>query len=276
MLIGRFSRRAKEIGLHVNDSSEHSWERWVCIPQSVSQAVTKYVSCDCYYAGVTSPWLRGLVTDDTSWPNQLSTGFILANMLAMMLQSHDQSDAQANALTTANVVFTVFFTVEMVLKLIIVGPGDLFEWGDGFVNMIDAAVVAISLVELMYDGSGTLTSFRLIRLMKLLKVLRAGKIARRFKSFTKVSKFIETSMAAIWPFLFLLGLIIFMFAALGMQLFPRNALRDRVTFKNFGVAVVQVVLILFGEEWGAVYEELNDKAGGVAFLFCISLIIVGQ
>ena len=194
----------------------------------------------------------------------------------MIVQSHDQSQAQADALATANVVFTAFFTVELGLKLIIVGPGDLFEWGDGFVNMIDAAVVAISLVELMYAGSASLSSFRLIRLMKLLKVLRAGKIARRFKSFTKVSKYIETSMAAVWPFLFLLGLIIFMFAALGMQLFPRNALRDRVSFKNFGVAVIQVVLILFGEEWGAVFEELSAKAGGLATLYCISLIVVGQ
>ena len=83
--------------------------------------------------------------------HQLSTGVILANLLTIMLQSHDQSDAQALALSTANVAFTVIFAVELGLKLIIVGPGDFFEWGNGSVNMIDAFVVAVSLYELAYQ-----------------------------------------------------------------------------------------------------------------------------
>ena len=168
---------------------------WVCIPKSGCKVKGYDLDCITCYHGLDVPWLRNMALKDESWPNQVSNLAIVLNLVAMMMKSHGQSDAQTVFLEDANFVFTIFFAVELGLKLIILGPGDFFQYGHSFVNSIDAFVVTTSIIELlMSDSGGSLTGLRFIRMMRLAKLLRAGRITKNFPMFMKVLEYLQSTM----------------------------------------------------------------------------------
>nr|QBP05224.1 voltage-gated sodium channel 1c [Petromyzon marinus] len=113
--------------------------------------------------------------------------------------------------------FTGTFTAEMVLKIIAMDPYYYFQekW-----NQFDSVVVTVSLVEMWlpdFDNLSVLRSFRLLRVIKL---------AKSWGTMYSLLKIIGNSVGALANLTFILVVIIFIFAVVGMQLFKNSYAKE--------------------------------------------------
>ena len=122
--------------------------------------------------------------------------------------------------------FTLVFVAELVLKLIGLGMRNYFK---SHFNRLDFVVVSISLVDLILfstvfkeDDSDHL----FIKSLKVLRLLRAIRLARIWRQFRSILKHIWQSMVDVSVFTLLLGILIFIFAMLGMELFAHSVYLD--------------------------------------------------
>ena len=79
--------------------------------------------------------------------------------------------------------------------------------------MFDFLIVVLSLVELLAEGVSGLSMLRSFRL------LRVFKLAKSWKSLNAILTILSNTFGALSNLTFVLGIIIFIFAVLGMQLF---------------------------------------------------------
>lgn len=89
-------------------------------------------------------------------------------------------DSSANLLSEFNLAFTILFTIELGLKLLGMGPKNYLS---DTMNIFDALIVALSLVELFLLGGGgsgksSLSAFRSVRIFRAFRVLRVTKLMR--------------------------------------------------------------------------------------------------
>ncbi len=79
--------------------------------------------------------------------------------------------------------------------------------------MFDFTIVLLSLVELLADGISGLSVLRSFRL------LRVFKLAKSWKSLNDILTIMANTVGALSNLTFVLGIVIFIFAVMGMQLF---------------------------------------------------------
>lgn len=146
----------------------------------------------------------------------------------MALDHHGQSEQMTNVLTMGNYVFTAIFTAESCLKIIAMTPANFFKNGW---NVFDFIIVTISLIELglaNVKGLSVLRSFRLVnnRLNKFhfynnsflnLFQLRVFKLAKSWQTLNRLMTIIGRSLGALGNLTFVLVIVIFIFAVMGMQ-----------------------------------------------------------
>ena len=229
------------------------------------------------------------------------TLFIVFNTFALMAEYEGQSEGEQAVLKIFNYIFTAIFTLEMVLKLLGLGLRPYFY--DNF-NTFDFVVVWISLVELGMELSGGaagsgLSALRSFRLMRVFKLMRSWKGLRDLmnkilKSLTNVAN------AAI-----VLGIFVFIFALIGMQLFGGkftqcpNGVEESATkcgeafgllydasrwetpncfeevpsanFDTVGWAHVTVFQVLTGENWNDLLVMGLHAAGPIAAVYFMIL-----
>lgn len=101
----------------------------------------------------------------------------------------------------------------MVIKLFALSP-----WGyvSEAYNRLDCFIVSASMLELILGSSGTISVFRVLRLLRIARTLR---LVRGLGSIRKVVETAFDSIADVGNFVFLLLLLLFMFALLGMNIF---------------------------------------------------------
>ena len=86
---------------------------------------------------------------------------------------------------------------------------------DGW-NCFDFLIVALSLVELLAEGVSGLSMLRSFRL------LRVFKLAKSWKSLNDILTIMMNTVGALSNLTFVLCIIIFIFAVMGMQLFGKD------------------------------------------------------
>lgn len=91
-------------------------------------------------------------------------------------------DSDSNLLSEFNTAFTIIFTIELGVKLIGMG---INEYIKDVMNIFDAIIVALSLVELFFlsggSGKSSLSAFRSVRIFRAFRVLRVTKLMRTLK-----------------------------------------------------------------------------------------------
>jgi hypothetical protein len=145
----------------------------------------------------------------------------------MALDQPGQSDKMTRILTTGNYVFTGIFTAEAILKIIAMAPVKYLK--DGW-NVFDLIIVTLSLVELglaNIKGLSVLRSFRLVsdcnmslisRIFFLYFIqLRVFKLAKSWPTLNRLMSIIGKTIGALGNLTFVLVIIIFIFAVMGMQ-----------------------------------------------------------
>ncbi|XP_069697315.1 sodium channel protein para isoform X12 [Periplaneta americana] len=138
---------------------------------------------------------------------------IVVNTLFMALDHYDMNKDMEKALKSGNYFFTATFAIEATLKLIAMSPKYYFQEGW---NIFDFIIVALSLLELGLEGVQGLSVLRSFRL------LRVFKLAKSWPTLNLLISIMGRTVGALGNLTFVLCIIIFIFAVMGMQLFGKN------------------------------------------------------
>lgn len=99
---------------------------------------------------------------------------VIANTIVLALDGIVKDEITLNAF---NFAFTILFTVDMASKLIGMG---IVDYVRDKMNIFDAIIVILSLIELIFigDGKSTLSAFRSVRIFRAFRVLRVTRLIR--------------------------------------------------------------------------------------------------
>lgn len=264
----------------VTDDTDTALKRWICTPPNWF-VEWWFENVNCWiggYGGLKNPKLRAFAGDDFSVFNQTMNLVIVANVTMMACEHFGQPNTVTNGIQTANVVFTLVFLVETVFKLVVLGPGEMLEYGRSAINVIDFCVVIVSTISLVFSSSSSASAsvLRLLKLGRALRVLRISRVSKRWHQLVAVVQLMQSSVSRVWPMLFLLLLFLFMSTILAMQLFGEIERDGNLGFKTFGQSISMAFFVLTLEDWGDVLEFTNNNHGnGIHALYLIGVVLVG-
>lgn len=160
------------------------------------------------------------------------------------------------------------------MKLIAINPK--FYFREGW-NVFDFLIVSLSLIEIGLDGVRGLSVLRSFRL------LRVFKLAKSWPTLNLLITIMGKTLGDLANLTFILGILIFIFAVMGMQLFGSNYLKKAHEFKNetlprwnftdFMHSFMLVFRILCGE-WIETMWDCMKVSGFVCVPFFISTVVI--
>ncbi|KAI5087468.1 sodium channel protein type 4 subunit alpha B isoform X1 [Silurus meridionalis] len=203
---------------------------------------------------------------------------IVLNTVFMAMEHYPMTEDFEHVLSVGNLVFTGIFTAEMVLKLIALDPYYYFQVGW---NIFDSIIVTMSLVELglaNVEGLSVLRSFRLMRVFKL---------AKSWPTLNMLIKIIGNSVGALGNLTLVLGIIVFIFAVVGMQLFgssykdcvckiAEDCTLPRWHMNDFFHAFLIVFRILCGEWIETMWDCMEVAGQGMCILVFMMVMVIGN
>nr|ARX79631.1 voltage sensitive sodium channel [Musca domestica] len=148
---------------------------------------------------------------------------IVVNTMFMAMDHHDMNPELEKVLKSGNYFFTATFAIEASMKLMAMSPKYYFQEGW---NIFDFIIVALSLLELGLEGVQGLSVLRSFRL------LRVFKLAKSWPTLNLLISITGRTMGALGNLTFVLCIIIFIFAVMGMQLFGKNYIDHKDRFKD--------------------------------------------
>nr|XP_053611694.1 sodium channel protein para isoform X26 [Plodia interpunctella] len=201
---------------------------------------------------------------------------IVVNTLFMALDHHDMDRDMEKALKSGNYFFTATFGIEAMLKLIAMSPKYYFQEGW---NIFDFIIVALSLLELGLEGVQGLSVLRSFRL------LRVFKLAKSWPTLNLLISIMGRTMGALGNLTFVLCIIIFIFAVMGMQLFGKNYVDyvdrfpngelPRWNFTDFMHSFMIVFRVLCGEWIESMWDCM--LVGDVSCIpFFLATVVIGN
>ncbi|CAG9828334.1 unnamed protein product, partial [Diabrotica balteata] len=199
---------------------------------------------------------------------------IVVNTLFMALDHHDMDRNLEKALKSGNYVTT--FMIEATMKLIAMSPKYYFQEGW---NIFDFIIVALSLLELGLEGVQGLSVLRSFRL------LRVFKLAKSWPTLNLLISIMGRTMGALGNLTFVLCIIIFIFAVMGMQLFGKNYTDNvdrfpdhelpRWNFTDFMHSFMIVFRVLCGEWIESMWDCM--LVGDVSCIpFFLATVVIGN
>ncbi|KAI8484970.1 hypothetical protein Bbelb_373770 [Branchiostoma belcheri] len=213
----------------------------------------------------------------------LITLCIVLNTMFMAMDHYGKSESFELTLKTGNyvstirsiniAVFTAIFAAEFFLKLLALGPTVYFSSGW---NCFDAIIVILSLAELGLEGVQGLSVLRSFRL------LRVFKLAKSWPTLNLLISIIGSSIGALGNLTFILGIVVYIFAVIGMQLFgaeyeKRLDLFDgelpRWSFVDFLHSFLIIFRVLCGEWIENMWVCMLVNGWACIPLFILSMII---
>ncbi|XP_032685147.1 sodium channel protein para isoform X40 [Odontomachus brunneus] len=201
---------------------------------------------------------------------------IVVNTLFMALDHHDMDKDMERVLKTGNYFFTATFGIEATLKLIAMSPKFYFQEGW---NIFDFIIVVLSLVELGLEGVQGLSVLRSFRL------LRVFKLAKSWPTLNLLISIMGRTVGALGNLTFVLCIIIFIFAVMGMQLFGKNYTDNvdlfpdgdlpRWNFTDFMHSFMIVFRVLCGEWIESMWDCM--LVGDVSCIpFFLATVVIGN
>ncbi|CAG4947677.1 unnamed protein product [Colias eurytheme] len=203
------------------------------------------------------------------------TTCIVLNTLFLALEHHGMSENVRSALDIGNKVFTSIFTLECIMKVMAMSK-DFFACGW---NIFDLIIVSASLLDLIFelvDGLSVLRGLRLLRVLKL---------AQSWTTMKVLLSIIISTIGALGNLTFVLVIVIYIFAVIGMQLFSKSYTPDkfdpdpvpRWNFNDFFHSFMMIFRILCGEWieplWDCMRAEQASGAESCFFIFLPALVM---
>ncbi|XP_069172735.1 sodium channel protein 60E [Procambarus clarkii] len=200
---------------------------------------------------------------------------IILNTVFLAIEHHGMSYELNKVLEVGNRVFTAVFTLECIMKLMALSK-EFFvnKW-----NVFDLVIVLASLLDLGLEiGSG----LSVLRGMRLLRVL---KLAQSWRTMRVLLSIIVSTLGALGNLTFVLIIIIYIFAVIGMQLFGKNYTAanfypdpvPRWNFTDFFHSFMMIFRILCGEWveplWDCMRAEQKDGSETCLAIFLPALVM---
>ncbi|KAL1005728.1 hypothetical protein UPYG_G00063240 [Umbra pygmaea] len=177
-------------------------------------------------------------------------GLIALNTIVLMMKYYGASDLYDKVLKNINIVFTTLFFMECILKIIAFGVLNYFK--DAW-NIFDFVSVLGSVTDILvtefWDNFINLSFLRLFRAARLIKLLRQGETIRIL-----LWTFVQSFKALPYVCL-LIGMLFFIYAIIGMQLFGNlkldedEAINEHNNFRTFIMALMLLFRSATGEAW---------------------------
>ena len=175
-----------------------------------------------------------------------------------------RESAAGRLIESLDLVFTSLFAVECAMNMF----GNWFRpWASDSWNLFDFLVVVVSITA---DASQNLPNVTVLRTARVFRVIRL------FKRLKALRTIVNAITASFWPVgnsLFILALVSFVYAILGVRLYETRAPAD---FGTFTVALLSMIQICTGEGWG-IGRPLYENDGNFdawAVIFFISYLII--
>ncbi len=157
------------------------------------------------------------------------------------------------------------FAVECAMNIV----GNWFwVWASDTWNVLDLVVVVVSVVS---DVSQDFPNLTVLRTASVFRVIR---LFKRLKALRTIVNAIAVSFWPVGNALFILGLVSFVYAILGVRLYGERAPAD---FGSFTVALLSMLQVCTGEGWSIgrpLYENKGDWDFNAVIFFVSYLIIV--
>ncbi|XP_030766868.1 sodium channel protein 60E [Sitophilus oryzae] len=200
---------------------------------------------------------------------------IVLNTMFLAMEHHGMSESVLRALDIGNKVFTSIFTFECCLKIMALNK-DFFHCGW---NIFDLIIVSASLLDLIFelvDGLSVLRGLRLLRVLKL---------AQSWITMKVLLSIIISTIGALGNLTFVLVIVIYIFAVIGMQLFSKDYTEEkffpdpvpRWNFTDFFHSFMMIFRILCGEWieplWDCMRAETKDGPGICLAIFLPTLVM---
>ncbi|KAK7584284.1 hypothetical protein V9T40_005247 [Parthenolecanium corni] len=205
----------------------------------------------------------------------LITVCIILNTIFLAAEHHGMSSELKKVLDVGNKVFTLIFTLECSMKVMALST---YFFSCGW-NIFDLIIVSASLLDLsfeMIDGLSVLRSLRLLRVLKL---------AQSWTTMKVLLSIIISTIGALGNLTFVLVIIIYIFAVIGMQLFSKEYTPDkfypdpipRWNFSDFFHSFMMIFRILCGEWieplWDCMRAERKEGFGTCFAVFLPTLVM---
>ncbi|KAH9506937.1 hypothetical protein DERF_011641 [Dermatophagoides farinae] len=227
---------------------------------------------DCFWCWIRVQELVALVVFDP-FMELFITLCIVVNTLFMAMDHHNMDKDFENILQKGNFFFTAIFAIEATLKLVALSPK--FYFREGW-NIFDFVIVILSLLDVSLSsvsGLSVLRSFRLLRVFKL---------AKSWPTLNLLISIMGKTVGDLGNLIFVLGIIIFIFAVMGMQLFGKNYTEEnfggkeipRWNFKDFMHSFMIVFRVLCGE-WIESMWDCMRVSGAACVPFFLATVVIG-
>ncbi|EAT34479.1 AAEL013277-PA, partial [Aedes aegypti] len=200
---------------------------------------------------------------------------IVLNTLFLALEHHGMNENVRDALEYGNRVFTAVFSFECLLKVMALSK-DFFLCGW---NIFDLIIVSASLLDLIFELMEGLTVLRGLRLLRVLK------LAQSWTTMKVLLSIIISTIGALGNLTFVLVIVIYIFAVIGMQLFSKDYTPDkfapdpvpRWNFNDFFHSFMMIFRILCGEWieplWDCMRAEEEEGASSCFAIFLPALVM---
>uniref|UniRef100_A0A0N4ZYK0 Voltage-dependent calcium channel type A subunit alpha-1 n=1 Tax=Parastrongyloides trichosuri TaxID=131310 RepID=A0A0N4ZYK0_PARTI len=175
---------------------------------------------------------------------------ICCNTLILMMKFHGNSPGYEKVLRFFNTALTAVFTVESILKILAFGVRNYFK--DGW-NRFDFITVVGSITDALVTEFGghfvSLGFLRLFRAARLIRLLQQGYTIRIL-----LWTFVQSFKALPYVCL-LIGMLFFIYAIVGMQVFgnirldPTTEINRHNNFQSFFNSVILLFRCATGEAW---------------------------
>jgi len=255
-------------------------------------------------------WRRAVQKKIESFPFVLSINLtIVANTITMSLSHPSMGAGLRDYIFYSNYVFTSIFACEVLAKLIAYGLKDYFLYvkqpKDSIFrstrawNVFDLTVVFVSVLEIILDSTDSNGGFSGLSVIRVVRLLRILKFMSSRPGMQRLLNAIGNGLTASLPLVTISGIVVYAFAAIGLQLFREdyiNALRNEtgvydsennVTLKNpsddfprwhfidFQHSFLMIFRILCGEWIEPLWETMNYSGKG-AIIFYLLVVLIGN
>ena len=180
----------------------------------------------------------------------------------MAVVHYRQSETLTEALDIMNYIFAFVFNVEMILKLLAYGR-NYFRQGW---NIFDCLIVFGTNFGLILKFANAGASFG--STTSIIRGFRIMRIFRLAKASIAIRLLIDTIMnilPQVTNIMMLMGILLFIYAALGLNLFSQVMFQEEINeknnFRNFGNAMILLMRCATGEDWNLIMYELANTEG---------------
>ena len=231
-------------------------------------------------------WKLPVCTRLLQWKHfeSVSITLIIVNTAILACYHYGMSDAFEHSLELSNLVLTQLFALELFIKLL--GTG-----AKGFVRngwyVFDTLIVLATEIEIAFPAAN-------VSVLRSVRLMRIFQLAKSFHGLQKIIAAFVASLSQVVNFFFIFGLVLFIFALLGVELlagqyteangFPPQVEAEHgglvpavpYHFDTFPVALVTVFVVVSGENWNDVWYSAHQAIGAGAGVYFVALVVIGN